>query len=139
MFNKYTDIIVEMLICGELRTAKEQHGENFNSLHEAYAVALEELEEASVDFENVKTAFSYFWEDITANDDPTNDLIDAKHYTVEAIKELETVEIVRCKDCKYYTNNIDDNCLRDGFCCLKEVGLFCKRKADDYCSRGELE
>lgn len=58
--------------------------------------------------------------------------------SIYAIRELETVEIVRCKDCKYYTNNIDDNCLRDGFCCLKEVGLFCKRKADDYCSRGEL-
>lgn len=88
MFNKHTETRVETLICGELRTAKEQHGEKFNSLHEAYAVALEELEEASVDFENVKTAFSYFWEDITANDDPTNDLIDAKHYAVEAIKEL---------------------------------------------------
>lgn len=88
MFNKHTETRVETLICGELRTAKEQHGEKFNSLHEAYAVALEELEEASVDFENVKTAFNYFWEDITANDDPTNDLIDTKHYTVEAIKEL---------------------------------------------------
>ena len=88
MFNKQTDIIVEMLICGELRTAKEQHGESFNSLHEAYAVALEELEEASVDFEETKTTFSCFWEDITANDDPTNDLIDAKNYAAEAIKEL---------------------------------------------------
>ena len=88
MFNKHTEARVETLICGELRTAKEQHGENFNSLHEAYAVALEELEEANVDFDNVKTVFSYFWEDITASDDPTNDLIDAKHYTVEAIKEL---------------------------------------------------
>lgn len=88
MFNKHTETRVETLICGELRTAKEQYGETFNSLHEAYAVALEELEEVSVDFENVKTDFSYYWEDITANDDPTNDLIDAKHYTVEAIKEL---------------------------------------------------
>ena len=88
MFNKHTEARVETLICGELRTAKEQYGENFNSLHEAYAVALEELEEANVDFDNVKTVFSYFWEDITASDDPTNDLIDAKHYTVEAIKEL---------------------------------------------------
>ena len=88
MFNKHTETRVETLICGELRTAKEQYGETFNSLHEAYAVALEELEEASVDFDNVKTVFSYFWEDITASDDPTNDLIDAKHYTVEAIKEL---------------------------------------------------
>ena len=88
MFNKHTETRVETLICGELRTAKEQHGEKFNSLHEAYAVALEELEEANVDFDNVKTVFSYFWEDITANDDPTNDLIDAKHYAVEVIKEL---------------------------------------------------
>lgn len=72
----------------KVEKAKEQYGETFNSLHEAYAVALEELEEASIDFENTKTAFSYFGEDITANDDPTNDLIDAKHYTVEAIKEL---------------------------------------------------
>lgn len=88
MFNKHTETRVETLICGELRTAKEQYGETFNSLHEAYAVALEELEEANVDFDNVKTVFSYFWEDITANDDPTNDLIDAKHYAVEVIKEL---------------------------------------------------
>ena len=88
MFNKHTEARAETLICGELRTAKEQHGEKFNSLHEAYAVALEELEEASLDFENTKTDFSYFWEDITANDDPTNNLIDAKHYAVEAIKEL---------------------------------------------------
>lgn len=88
MFNKHTETRVETLICGELRTAKEQYGETFNSLHEAYAVALEELEESSVDFENTKTSFSYFWEDITANDDPTNDLIDAKYYAVEAIKEL---------------------------------------------------
>lgn len=88
MFNKHTETRVETLICGELRTAKEQYGENFNSLHEAYAVALEELEEAGVAFENTKTNFIYFWGDVTANDDPTNDLIDAKHYAVEAIKEL---------------------------------------------------
>lgn len=49
MFNKHTETRVETLICGELRTAKEQHGENFNSLHEAYAVALEELEEAGTE------------------------------------------------------------------------------------------
>ena len=45
MFNKHTETRVETLICGELRTAKEQYDENFNSLHEAYAVALEEMEE----------------------------------------------------------------------------------------------
>ena len=119
MFNKHTEARAETLICGELRTAKEQHGENFNSLHEAYAVALEELEEANVDFDNVKTVFSYFWEDITASDDPTNDLIDAKHYTVEAIKELaqfaamidktlETLESMKIEDAKRENKDIGD-------------------------------
>lgn len=87
MFNKHTDTRAETLICGELRTAKEQYGETFNSLNEGYAVALEELEEASVDFENTKTAFSCCWGDIMANNDPTNDLINANYYMVEAIKE----------------------------------------------------
>lgn len=90
MFNKHTDTRVETLICGELRTAKEQHGETFNSLHETYAVALEELEEASVDFENIKTAFNYFWEETKSDDksSTTSDLVITKSYAVEAIKEL---------------------------------------------------
>lgn len=42
MFNKHTETRVETLICGELRTAKEQHGEKFNSLHEVMKVIGEE-------------------------------------------------------------------------------------------------
>lgn len=88
MFNKHTDTRVETLICGELRTAKEQYGETFNSLHEAYAVALEELEEANADFENAKTAFSYFWEDVANDCSAILDLMNAKNYAIETIKEL---------------------------------------------------
>lgn len=58
---------------------------------------------------------------------------------LQEIDKTSTIKIIRCKDCKYYTNNIDDDSLRDGFCCLEEVGDFCKRKTDDYCSRGELK
>ena len=97
------------------RTARRK----FNSLHEAYAVALEELEEASVDFEETKTTFRCFWEDITASDDPTNDLIDAKYYTVEAIKELaqfaamidktlETLEGMKIEDAKRENKDVGD-------------------------------
>ena len=90
MFNKHTETRVETLICGELRTAKEQHGETFNSLHEAYAVALEELEEVNIDVENVKTAFSYFWKDVKSDikSHIENDLRSTKYYAVEAIKGL---------------------------------------------------
>lgn len=49
------------------------------------------------------------------------------------------VEVIRCKRCKYFTNNINDNSLRDGYCNRKEVGCFCKVKDDgsDYCSYAE--
>lgn len=56
----------------------------------------------------------------------------------DAIAEMSTVKFVTCKDCKFYSGNINDDDLRDGFCCLKDVGYFCKRKFDDYCSRGIL-
>lgn len=61
MFNKHTDTRLETLICGELRTAKEQHGEIFSSPHEAYAVMLEEFEEAYEDLKKVEDALSLIW------------------------------------------------------------------------------
>ena len=67
MFNKHTETRVEKLICGELRTAKEQHGEKFNSLHEAYAVALEELEEASEKVNMAKYRYEDVWNRIKWN------------------------------------------------------------------------
>lgn len=92
MFNKHTETRVETLICGELRTAKEQHGETFNSLHEAYAVALEELEEASENVDMCKNCFRILWSHIK-QDDEKNEIKKYLHklrnyYAVEAIKEL---------------------------------------------------
>lgn len=92
MFNKHTETRVETLICGELRTAKEQYGETFNSLHEAYAVALEELEEASENVDMCKNCFRILWSHIK-QDDEKNEIKKYLHklrnyYAVEAIKEL---------------------------------------------------
>ena len=121
MFNKHTETRVETLICGELRTTKEQYGETFNSLHEAYAVALEELEEVNIDVENVKTAFSYFWEDVKSDikSHIETDLRSTKYYAVEAIKELaqfaamidktlETLESMKIEDAKRENKDIGD-------------------------------
>lgn len=91
MFNKHTETRVETLICGELRTAKEQYGETFNSLHEAYAVALEELEEASDNADMCKYCFEEVWSHIKRDDEKneiTEYLHKARSYAVEAIKEL---------------------------------------------------
>lgn len=92
MFNKHTETRVETLICGELRTAKEQHGESFNSLHEAYAVALEELEEASDNVNMCQRCFRILWGQIK-EDCEKNEIKKYLHklrnyYAVEAIKEL---------------------------------------------------
>lgn len=91
MFNKHTETRVETLICGELRTAKEQHGESFNSLHEAYAVALEELEEASTNVDMCKYWYKGIWDSIKWDEKESSlvePLKEARKYTVEAIKEL---------------------------------------------------
>lgn len=91
MFNKHTETRVETLICGELRTAKEQHGESFNSLHEAYAVALEELEEASEKVDMAKYRYEDVWNRIKWNEEKkriVESLNGTRNYAVEAIKEL---------------------------------------------------
>jgi hypothetical protein len=91
MFNKHTETRVETLIFGELRTAKEQHGESFNSLHEAYAVALEEMEEASKEVDMAKYRYEYVWNRIKL-DEEKKIIVDSLNRTrinaVEAIKEL---------------------------------------------------
>lgn len=91
MFNKHTETRVETLICGELRTAKEQHGESFNSLHEAYAVALEELEEASEKVDMAKYRYEDVWNRIKWDEEKkriVESLNGTRINAVEAIKEL---------------------------------------------------
>lgn len=43
----------------------------------------------------------------------------------------DVVEVVRCKDCKYWDYEVDNDV---GFCARTED---CDWNADDFCSRGE--
>lgn len=91
MFNNYTDTRAEMLIYGELRTEKEQHGESFNSLHEAYVVALEKLEEASEKVDVAKHRYEDVWSFIKWDAEKkkiVEYLNGTRIFAVEAIKEL---------------------------------------------------
>lgn len=49
----------------------------------------------------------------------------------DKVKEMPMVDIVRCKDCKYW--DVDNDV---GFCVRTEE---CDWNADDFCSRGELK
>jgi len=59
----------------------------------------------------------------------------------EDVKELSPVtpqqKIIRCKDCKYWTNNISDPELRDNYCNEEAHGFFYRCSGDDYCSFAE--
>lgn len=57
----------------------------------------------------------------------------------ELIKNAPTIDsepVVRCKDCKYFTNNIADENLRKNFCDRIQINCFHSVKENDYCSYG---
>lgn len=69
------------------RTARRK----VNSLHEAYAVALEELEEASEKVDMAKYRYEDVWNRIKWNEEKkriVESLNGTRNYAVEAIKEL---------------------------------------------------
>ena len=43
-------------------------------------------------------------------------------------------EIIRCKDCKHWTNNIGDSELRDNYCNEAAHGFYYRCSGDDFCS-----
>lgn len=63
-------------------------------------------------------------------------LMEAKEI-VQKTPAADVVSVVRCKDCKYYTNNIHDPNLRDNFCNRVEQNCFDIRSPNGYCNYGE--
>lgn len=51
-------------------------------------------------------------------------------HIVEEMNMEDKVEVIRCKDCKYWENEE----YQDGYCCESDS---CHWDADDFCSRGE--
>ncbi|MBR2825811.1 MAG: hypothetical protein IKE51_06070 [Solobacterium sp.] len=49
----------------------------------------------------------------------------------DKVKEMPTVDIVRCKDCKYWKKCIDED-----YCSYWEEYCWIPAMEDDFCSRG---
>ena len=98
-FAPETENIVNQLIQAEYKNACENFGEKFNSLHEGYAVLLEEVEEANEDMTRIKYSLEGFWkwikQDIKIN--PKDIDIVIEEYLKYCISELAQVGAVLMK------------------------------------------
>lgn len=63
MFAEETEKLVNELIQAEYKNACEQFGDKYNSLHEGYAVLLEEVEEVEVEFEFIESTLKGIWKE----------------------------------------------------------------------------
>lgn len=94
---KMEDAIIQMSE-DELNLANYFFG-NFRSMHEAYAVILEEFEEVEMDFDSAKEQLEIMWERVKKSDDSFKE-IEISNYNLEKFKRyatssaLETIQVI---------------------------------------------
>lgn len=68
--------ILDCMVEDELKWARKEHGEKFNSDHEAYAVTLEEVQEAQDEFKIVIEELAGLWRCVKYDWTVQNDVLD---------------------------------------------------------------
>ena len=98
-FNEQTERLTQDLIQAEYKNACKNYGEKFNSLHEGYAVLLEEVEEANEDMTRIKYSLEDFWKWIKQDTkiNPKDIDIVIEEYLKYCISELAQVGAVLMK------------------------------------------
>lgn len=81
---------VKGLVRKEYERAAERFGESFNSPHEAYAVILEEAQEAGLELMDLKYAIDLFWESVKKDD---------TEFQKEALKDIEKYALNAACEC----------------------------------------
>lgn len=82
-------------------------------------------------------AIAETWKD-TGYSDPLN-VMTAIRDRLEALPPVDAVEVVRCKDCKYWKTVEGVNLSKRLKCCTYHIGHKYVRCDEDFCSRGERE
>lgn len=98
-FSEQTEQLVKDLTQAEYKNACGQFGEKYNSLHEAYAVLLEEVEEVKSEITQLLNSFDVFWLWVKRNNQGHKYLCIEDMYkaTENAISELAQVGAVLMK------------------------------------------
>ena len=71
MFAKQTETKINEAVLLELDNACKLYGKEYHSLHEGYAVLLEEYEEAEKDFDYIKNHLAMLWDNVKIDDETT--------------------------------------------------------------------
>ena len=81
---------VQELVDFELERANTIHPPRFNSYHEAYAVILEELEEAEAELKNARERIGWAWHHIKLDMEKVAEIgfASAEKYAIEAAAEM---------------------------------------------------
>lgn len=98
-FSTKTDKLVNDLIQAEYDNACDNYSNSYNSLHEGYAILLEEIEESENEFTRVKQTLSFLWANIKYGKAPMieQNLDILKKDTQNAMSELAQVGAVLLK------------------------------------------
>lgn len=99
-FSEQTEKLTLDLIQAEYLNAVVNFGEKFNSLHEGYAVLLEEVEEVEEVFAKIKSNISYLWDLIKENSTDADKMLiidKIEIHSINTIKELAQVGAVLMK------------------------------------------
>lgn len=94
MFNEITVELLKKAVIAEKSEAVKNHGANYHSIHESYAVLKEEIEEARDEEIHIKNDFFKLWESVRTDNDwrfkrQVNDIKDhAEKLALEAIQVI---------------------------------------------------
>lgn len=92
-FAPETEKLVNKACVYELAQVVLEHGDMFNSMHEARAILKEEIEEAECEFAYLKANFDPMWYSVKMNDQEDIDTMvnDIQESAIRAMKELARV------------------------------------------------
>jgi hypothetical protein len=92
MFSDEARENVQNAVLAELANASKNYGKKYNSLHEGYAVLLEETEEAGDDMDYIKKNMGVLWQSIKTNDLKDTTLLTDIEGTAQMLA-LEAIQI----------------------------------------------
>ena len=133
VFGENIEKLVQDLIQAEYKNACDKFGEKYHSLHEGYAVLLEEMEEAQNEVDKTKCNLDILWEKIKNQDDIYSFIRFIDCTTFNAIQELAQVGAALMKIKNTLEKSDDTNVSIKRKVCNTECEHIFKAYGEHFC------